>query len=207
MKRSLMSRSLLAFVLFAAMTVSAHAQKFSSAHWKSKSVVEGGNQGEMTAEGEIWLKNEKMYLKSQMSGMKTHMIVGQDSIYQWIEGQPTGMKIPKSMQAGKASADYVNMDLQTKGKKTGTETLDGLVCDVYVLETNEGGQKAKHTGWLARTKSGFPVKWVMETGNNKTTTTNRDIEIPASVADSLLTPPKDVDFQDLSEMMKNVPKQ
>ena len=38
----------------------------------------------------------------------------------------------------------------------------------------------------------------------KITTINTDIEIGASVADSLVTPPENVKFQDMSEMMKGM---
>jgi outer membrane lipoprotein-sorting protein len=206
MKPSLTSRALLAIVLLCGMAASAEAQKFSSGHWKSKTVMEGGPQGPATAEGEVWLKNDKVRMKSQMMGMNSNMLVAEDAIYQWMEGQPMGMKLPKDTESS-ASADYVNMDLRTKGKKIGTETVDGLVCDVYVLETSRGGRKATHTGWLARAKSGFPVKWVMESGKTKTTTTNRDIEIGANVPDSMVTLPKDVRFEDMSEMMKSMPRQ
>ena len=206
MKPSLKRRALLAVVLLGAIAGNADAQKFSSGHWKSKTVVEGGPQGEVTAEGEVWLKNEKMRMNSQMSGMNSNMILAGDVIYQWMEGQPTGMKMPNTAQS-KASSDYVNMDFKTKGKKIGTETVDGFVCDIYVLETGEGRQKAKYTAWLARAKSEFPVKLIMESGKSKSTTTNRDIEIPASVPDSMMTPPAKVRFQDMSEMMKNMPRQ
>ncbi|MFN2385129.1 MAG: hypothetical protein ABR576_02390 [Thermoanaerobaculia bacterium] len=206
MKPSLMSRALLAVLLSGGIASSAEAQKFSSGHWKSRTVMDGGPQGQATAEGEVWLKNEKMRMKAKMSGMDSNMIIAEDVVYQWMEGQPTGMKMPKTAES-KASADYVNLDLRTKGKKIGTETVDGLVCDIYVLETNEAGQKAKQTGWLARAKSGFPVKWVMESGKTKTTTTNRDIEIPANVPDSMMTPPASVRFQDMTELMKSMPRQ
>lgn len=206
MKPSLMLRALLAVLLLGVIAGNADAQKFSSGHWKSKTVVEGGPQGEVTAEGEVWLKNEKMRMNSQMSGMNSNMIVAEDTIYQWMEGQPTGMKMPKDAQS-KASSDYMNMDFKTKGKKIGTETVEGFVCDIYVLETNEGRQKAKYTAWLARAKSGFPVKLIMESGKSKSTTTNRDIEVPANVPDSMVTLPAKVRFQDMSEIMKNMPRQ
>jgi hypothetical protein len=206
MKPSLMSRALLAVVLFGAMALDAEAQKFSSGHWKSKTVMEGGRQGPATAEGEVWLKNEKVRMKSQMMGMNSNMLVTEDAIYQWMEGQAMGMKMPRDTESG-ASADYVNTDLKTKGKKIGTETVDGLVCDVYVLETNRGGRKATQTGWLARAKSDFPVKWVMESGKTKTTTTNWDIEVGANVPEAMVSLPKDVRFEDMSEMMKSMPRQ
>ena len=39
------------------------------------------------------------------------------------------------------------------------------------------------------------------------TTTNSDIELGASVPDSMVTPPENVKFRDMSEMMKDRPPQ
>jgi hypothetical protein len=206
MKPNFMSRSLLAVILLGGAALSAEAQKYSSAHWKSKTVMEGASSGDVTAESEIWMKNEKMRVKMQSRGMVNNMVMADDAIYQWVEGQSTGMKMAKSPESGKATPDYVKMDIRANGKKTGTETIDGHPCDIYVMETNQGGQKAKHTAWLAKDRSGFPAKWVVETANSKTTTTNRDIEVPGNVTDAMIAPPKDVRFQDMSEMMKNMPR-
>jgi len=208
MKPSVSSRILLGLVLFTALAASVHAQKFSSAHWKFKTLVEGSGSGQdVGAEGEMWLKNGTTRMKSEIHGMKSNMIVAEGAIYQWIDGHPTGMKMPRGPKTAASSPDYVNMDIRAKGKKIGTETIDGSVCDVYLLEVTEHGQKAKHTGWLRRDKSGFPAKWVVEAGNAKTTTTNRDIEIPATVPESMMTLPTDVRFQDMAEMMKTMPRQ
>jgi hypothetical protein len=207
MKPSRMSRNSLAAMLLAGIAIPAQAQSFPSAHWKASTVIEGGGRGDVTAESEMWTKDEKTRIQSQVRGMTSHMIVVGDTIYQWIEGQPSGMKMPKGATPSSSSPDYMKMDIRTRGKKIGTETIDGHVCDIYQMETNDQGRKAKYTGWLMRDKSWFPAKWVIESGKTKTTSLMRDVEIPANVPESMMTPPANVRFQDMAQMMKDMPRQ
>jgi hypothetical protein len=122
------------------------------------------------------------------------------------------MKIPASMnRRGGQSMDYVNKmaDVRAKGKKIGTETVDGHPCEIF--EYNEAGQErggaTKQTYWLARDLKDFPIKFVTENGGMKMTTVNHGVELGAKVPDSLLTVPDGVTFQDMSEMMKGMPAQ
>ena len=182
------------------------AQSFPSAHWKSKVQMEGGPQGDMTTDSEIWMKDKSMRMKTLAMGMNVNIIKSGDFMYQWQEGQTTGMKLPANMRRGGGS-DYVNKidEVRAKGKKIGTETVDGHKCDVYEYETTrERMGKVKETFWLASDLKSFPIKYVMESGSMKMTSVNSAIEIPASVSEAMLTPPKDVEFQDMSEMMKGM---
>jgi hypothetical protein len=80
--------------------------------------------------------------------------------------------------------------------------VNGHTCDVYEYETSERGRTAKQTYWLAKDLKNFPVKLVADLGGAKMTTVNSDIDLGASVPDSLLAVPDNVKFQDMSEMMK-----
>ena len=184
------------------------AQDFSSAHWKSKGQIEGGPQGTMTTESELWMKDRKVRIKTTAMGMKMNVIKAADFSYQWQDGQATGMKMPVSArQRGGASSDYVNRidDVRAKGKKVGAETVNGHPCDVYeYTETSEKGKTAKQTYWLAKDLKNFPIKVVSDLGTAKLTTINSDIELGTSVSDALVTPPDNVKFQDMSEMMKGM---
>src|SRR5437870_1379067 len=67
---------------------------FASAHWKSKIEMEGGRQGgRMPSELEIWMKSGKMRMKTSAGGMEMNILKLGDDMYNWAEGQPTGMKI------------------------------------------------------------------------------------------------------------------
>ncbi len=185
------------------------AQAFSSAHWKSRTQMEGGPQGDVTTDAEIWMKDKKIRMKMSIMGMDMNMVRTGDVVYQWQEGQATGMKIPANVRRrGGPSADYVGKieNVRAKGKKVGTETVEGHPCDVYEYEESveRGPQKEKY--WLARDLKNFPVRYQAQTGDTKITTTNSDIDLGASVPDSMMAPPDSVKFRDMSEMMKGMPK-
>jgi hypothetical protein len=188
------------------------AQSFESAHWKATTEMSGGPQGDMKTESEVWMKDKKMRAKTQVMGMNMNVVKSGDFIYQWPEGQTSGMKIPVALRRrGGQSMDYVNKmaDVRAKGKKIGAETVNGHACEIfeYNEETPERGGTTKQTYWLAKDLKDFPVKVVTENGGMKMSTLNHDVELGAAVPDSLLTPPDGVKFQDMSEMMKGMPAQ
>jgi len=188
------------------------AQPLGSAHWKSSTEMTGGPQGDMKTESEIWMKDKKMRAKTQAMGMNMNLVKSGDSIFEWQEGQTTGMKLPANLnRRGGQSIDYVNKmdEVRAKGKKIGNETVDGHSCEIYeYTDPNlDRGAASKQTFWLAKDLKNFPVKVVTETSGMKMTTVNHDIELGASVAESLVTPPDNVKFQDMSEMMKGMPAQ
>jgi hypothetical protein len=188
------------------------AQGFESAHWKSTTEMSGGQQGDMKSESEIWMKDKKMRAKTQVMGMNMNVVKSGDFIYQWPEGQTSGMKIPVTMRRrGGQSMDYVNKmaDVRAKGKKIGAETVDGHACEIFEYNESspERGATTNQTYWLAKDLKDFPVKVVTENGGMKMSTLNHHVELGAKVPDSLLALPDGVNFQDMSEMMKGMPAQ
>ncbi len=181
------------------------AQPIGPVHWKSKTDMVGGPQGDMTSESEMWAKDKKLRMKTAVMGMTMNVVKSGDVLYQWQEGQTSGMKMSASMRRrGGPSADYIGKldEIRAKGKKIGTETVAGHECDIYEYTEGAGERPVKQTYWLARDMKGFPLKVVSETGGMKMTTLNSDIDLKASIPDSMLEPPADVKFQDMSEMMK-----
>ncbi len=194
-----------ALVLGTCLAGTLQAQAFGSAHWKSRGEIVGGPQGSMTTESELWMKNKKVRIKTTAMEMKVNVVKSGDFLYQWQDGKTTGVKMSANARQRGASADYVNRidDIRTKGKKLGTETVNGHACDIYkYTETSERGRTAKQTYWLAKDLKNFPVKLMAEIGDAKVTTVNSDIELGAVVPDSMVTPPDNVKFQDMSQMMK-----
>ena len=182
-------------------------QAFTSAHWKTTIEVEGGKQGgRMPAEYEIWIKEGKMRMKGDAAGMPFNMLKIGDEKYTWTEGQAIGMKMTAAMnrRPDRPSADYVNrIELyRTKGKQVGSETIDGHPCEIWEY-TDEQGTHGRY--WLAKELKFFPVQAVVERAGSKITYHNRDIQIPAADVDAMMALPSDVQFQDMSEMMKGMP--
>jgi hypothetical protein len=182
----------------------------SSVHWKSTIEIEGGRQPSPgPVQSEMWLKQGKMRTKTSMMGMTMNMVRAGDTVYQWNEGEKSGMKMSAvaAQRHPGGGADANRMDeYRTKGKKIGAETIDGHPCDIYVLTVpaSSAGGARKDTAWLASDLHYFPVKVVSESDGGKQTTRNRDIQWNATIPDAMVTPPKDVEFQDMSEMMKGL---
>ena len=184
----------------------ASAQKFDAAHWKSQISVEGSREaGRTPSESEIWMKSGKMRMKTNAAGMSMNMLKLGDDFYTWTEGQGTGMKMNTATQrSNRPGSDYVNRidEYRTKGKKVGAETVDGHPCEIWEY-TDEHGAHGRY--WLAQDLKNFPIKAVVESAGSKITYHNTDIQIPATISDSMLAVPSNVRFQDMSEMMKGMP--
>lgn len=181
------------------------AQPLGSVHWKSKTEIVGGPQGDMASESEMWMKDKKLRMKTTVMGMNMNIVKSGDTLYQWQEGQTSGMKMSSTMRRrGGPSADYAGKidEIRAKGKKIGAETVSGRECDIYEYNEATGEGTGKQTYWLARELKNFPIKVVNETGGMKVTILNSDIDLKASVPDAMLAPPADIKFQDMSEMMK-----
>jgi hypothetical protein len=214
MNGRLVSRAAAALAAGLALAAVARPEAFASAHWKSKIEMEGGGGGgdgrggrmPMPAEYEIWMKAGKMRMKADAEGMKINMLRSGEDTYNWVEGQGTGMKSRSSTarRGGRPTHDYVNQvdAIRARGKKVGAEKVDGHACEVWEYE-DEQGEKGKY--WLAQDLQSFPVQAVRQTPRGKVTYHNSDIQIPAPVSDDMFSLPKDVEFRDMSEMMKGRP--
>ena len=181
----------------------------SSVHWKSTIEIEGGRQPSPgPVQAEMWLKQGKVRTKTSMMGMTMNMVRAGDTVYQWNEGEKNGMKMSAVVAQRQPGGDYANRidEYRAKGKKICAETIDGRPCEIYVLTTaaTSAGGARKGTAGLASDLHYFPVKVVSESDGTKQTTRNRDIQWNAAIPDAMVTPPADVEFQDMAEMMKGL---
>lgn len=199
--------SVLSAALFVAGTAPAQAPA-DSVHWKSTVEIEGGqqSQGVGPMEAEIWLKKGSMRSKMVVMGMTRNVVKSGDTMYQWAEGEKKGMKFNASVAKRQGpGGDYANRieEYRTKGKKAGTEKIDGHPCDIYELDVPapEGRGRTEKV-WLATDLRNFPLKVIVEQGGMTVTSRNRDVDFSTRIPDSLLTPPPDIEFQDMSEMIR-----
>ena len=183
-----------------------------TAHWKSTIEVEGGPAADVgPMQAEIWVKQGKLRMQTQVIGITQNFVKSGDTMYQWTEGQKNGMKMATAV-AGRASAsgDYATRieEYRTKGTKKGSESVDGHACDIFELSSNSpagaGVGVRKETVWLARDLHNFPLKVISEANGSRITSRNSAVSFQASVPDSMLAPPADVEFRDMSEMIRNM---
>src|SRR5262249_49338527 len=142
----------------------AGAQSFDAVHWKSTIEMEAGAPGvQMPSDYEIWLKGNRMRMKTEALGMAMNMLKLGDEMYSWSDGQQSGVKvnIAASQRSGRSNSDYVNRvaEIREKGKKRGAENVDGHPCEIREY-TDEHGNHGKY--WLAEDLKYFPVRAVVD---------------------------------------------
>jgi hypothetical protein len=139
----------LVFALAASAAIALPELPGGTAHWKSIVEIEGGTrEGMGPIDSEIWLKAGRMRMQMRVLGMTQNVIRIGDTTYQWIEGQKSGVKLAGNPE-DRASGIYANRidEYRTKGKKTGSETIDGHACDIYELTTTaKDGRVRKEKG-------------------------------------------------------------
>lgn len=205
--RSTILRSVLALASASAAAVGMAQLPEGAAHWKSTIEVQGGGGGEGAGpmQSEIWMKGAGLRMQTRVLGMRQDFVRTGETVYQWTEGQKSGMKLRAATAARSgAPTDYAARisEYRTKGRRIGSETLDGHPCEIYELSSPLGpGRSRKETVWLAADLHNFPLQIVAEAEGSKFTVRNRDVSFSAAIPDALLAPPSDVLFRDLAEVM------
>ncbi len=164
-------------------------------------MTNSGGAKALAADGEIWMKEKKMRMNISAVDMKTSTIMADGFVYTWPIAPNQGMKMAIQPQHEGGSLLKANECLKT-AKSLGIESIEGVATEKY--EYKDCGQAGTATTiWIA-TGKGYPKK--METVSKGTTTTilYKDVETSASIADKVFTPPADIQFQDMAEMMKKM---
>jgi hypothetical protein len=170
----------------------------SSARWSS--VISGG-AGQVTAVIDLKIDpSGAMHLRSASQTPRGEVIsiIDGDTAYTWRSGQSHGFRMDlrnsrptRFANHAPRAFDYARPSYLEGAKKIGTEAVEGESCDKYERTVGDRTE----TVWISQAKR-FPVKIV--SGN--TSVINRDIQIPAQVADAMFAVPKDVTFQDFGDM-------
>ncbi|MEA3489166.1 MAG: hypothetical protein U9R44_02340 [Candidatus Omnitrophota bacterium] len=156
-------------------------------------------QGQVPMAMRVWVKDDKMRVESAAGGQKAIMIYRNDGVYNYLPSQNMVMKIPQKEQ----NLDYVKDGerylayLEDQGaRKTGTEVLEGRLCDIYKYSDNFGSDV---TVWVWREKK-FPVKMVMDNRGVKTQVLFSDIRMNEPVPESLFELPGGARVVDMTSM-------
>jgi hypothetical protein len=104
---------------------------------------------DMPGQGKIYMKGNRMRIES--SGAAT--IANPDQGVLWIIMEKQRMYMEQPLQNAGGRMQEWNSSMENAAKKVGTETVSGLKCTKYELES--GGYKVTH--WISK-KISFPVK-------------------------------------------------
>lgn len=131
--------------------------------------------------GKIFVKGEKVRVEASTPLGRTISILRLDKKVMWIlmPGQKSYMEMPFDQ---KALSKALNMPEAGASKKlVGTETINGLEAEKYLVGSGEG----KSTVWIAK-KLGVPIR--VESANKSFSQDYRDIKL-GGVADALFEMP------------------
>jgi hypothetical protein len=161
--------------------------------------ISGASTG--TVDG--YYSGKKSFAKSEMeiAGMKNSATVyfnGGDTLYMISDmmGKKTGMKFAKNdFSKGKDQMDvYTFKDKLKDMDKIGSEEILGKQCDIY---------RAKDSSYsISLYKETVPLKFSGRGGKMVMVATK--YEEDAKVDDSMFEPPKDINYIDASNMMKDM---
>ncbi len=196
----------------AAMTAQAWAQPapalpFKTAHWRCKIEASG-----LSIPSETWFRAPGQFRSViNAAGHEMISLVNGNDVFIFQPGATIGMKLDRAtvrQQAkGIESDDLIQQVRQWKarGRKVGSESLNGRECDIYEISETVSGQATKGKVWLW-TKNDFPLRAALQIGNLATEMTMSEVELDVPVADELFRTPPDMQFQDLGALMKVLPE-
>jgi outer membrane lipoprotein-sorting protein len=194
--------TLMALLVAAAPLVAAESREL---HFKTEMSGAGLPQA-MTSE--TWIKGEKVRMEMETPIGPSTTVIKDKVVYSKTGSM--AMKIPVDMQknSGPRPTDWATaMDQFLKnGKKIGTETVDGEMCDKWHITKDQNGKEIDQTVWISPSLQ-FPRKTVTKSEKGELTMHNRDIEKKVSLDASKFEPEAGVNYMDMTEMMKNMQKQ
>jgi outer membrane lipoprotein-sorting protein len=197
-----MKRTLLALLVAASPLMAAESREL---HFKTDMTGAGMPQG-LTSE--TWMKGEKIRMEMQTPIGPSVMVIKDKIVYSKTGGM--AMKIPVDLQKGSQPrpTDWATaMDQFLKnGSKVGTEAVDGEMCDKWHITKDTTGKTIDQWVWISPSLQ-FPRKVVTKTDQGEMTMHNHDIEKKVSLDGSKFEPEPGVNYMDMTEMMKNLPKQ
>lgn len=184
---------------------------YSSASWDSKTISESDGKT-TTIEQTVMFKGKKMRMEGVLTDSSTGkkvnqvMIMTNKAMYIINKDEKSGTKFSTESAANPEKYREQSAKYRKNAKKTGSETINGIACDIYTysyfFDGQESGDKINMTEW--RAKDGFVVKSVSEWKDTKTTSTASNLKKNVTLADSLFEPAADIKIVDMDNMMKGI---
>jgi len=157
--------------------------------------------------GKVWVAGKKIKSEMVMENQKIISILDGDAnvLYSYMPEQNMAMKMAFDPSKVSKSPDQYSKELDAaKIKVLETTTYDGIRCKVLLMQETEGKGQTKM--WV-REDYGIPLRVeVTDPSGESMVMEYKNIKIGAQSAD-IFKLPAGVEVTDMSEMMKNLPKQ
>jgi outer membrane lipoprotein-sorting protein len=161
-----------------------------------------------TQAGKYHFKNGRVRFDGRQAGMDFSVIIDPDGVVYsynaamnfWIKTSIDDIKQQgQAMSGGAGGANFSPKSDVPDFKKTGSETVDGVSCDVYEAAGTDSEGSARiwvGDGVIRKIESDGP-------GGNRAVVRYTNVEIK-DLDDSLFMPPEDARVQDMSAMMQGI---
>jgi len=191
--------TLAALVLMAAPLAAESGREF---HFKTEMTGAGLPSALLS---ETWVKGEHVRVETQTPMGPSSIVIKDKTMYTKMGGMAMKMSLDqqrKGMTPPRA-ADYAQaLDEKLKGgTKVGTETVDGELCDKWVVKRTDEGRASEETIWISPSLH-FPRKVVVKMDKGEMTMHNTDIKTKVDLDAKMFEPEDGVTYMDMSEMMK-----
>mgnify|MGYP001027610257 CR=1 FL=1 len=163
--------------------------------------------GGISSESRVWLKETKMKTDTLMNGKRTYCLfdLEKDEVISYLPGEEIATKQKICEYDGLDNItpmDFLGYLSENDYKLTGTQTVNGMECEVISFSTEEGSFKE----WLSK-DHGIVVKFEQNLNGQTTTSEYKNIKIGAgSVPVGTFNLPEHIQVIDLNDIMGNVAK-
>ena len=172
-------------------------------HWKSDMTVEKLG---ITIPSETWIKGNKVRVVAQTPVGESVTVIRDGVAY--VKTPLMAMKA--QVGEGTGSAGDAGLDIArdldaflAKGKKLGTETVDGEVCEIWKTTRTEQGKTLEMTLWISPTLK-FPRQIRMQTEMGDALIRNREIEKKVTLPDSEFQPDRTVTYREMADVLQKL---
>ncbi|PKL90703.1 MAG: hypothetical protein CVV21_11160 [Candidatus Goldiibacteriota bacterium HGW-Goldbacteria-1] len=182
---------------------------YKSASWEIKTVVEGSYP--MKMDQKVFYKSNKMRIegvyKNPDSGKNEEqvIIVTNESTYMYMPQSKSGFKYSNKSDSNPQKLSNVQAQYRDKAKKTGSEKVNGVACEIWQYTIDEDGETMEVKEW--RGKDGFIYRTVSETikgDKSKYTSDVISLKKDVKLADSLFEIPGDIKMVDMENLLKGM---
>lgn len=148
----------------------------------------------------VLVRDEQMRAESDFNGVTSVLYRNAKGTYSYLPQQKMAALLPAALDRPNITRDipnYMEFLNKNEGKKTGTETLNGVECDVYTFMEPNILRPGK--SWVWKEKS-FPVKIEVDAPEGKTTIEISNVNFAPAVQDSDFELPADAKIFDPTTM-------
>lgn len=151
----------------------------------------------------VLVREEQMRAESDFNGVVSVLYRNVKGTYSYLPQQKMAALLPAALDRPNITRDipkYMEFLEKNEGKKTGTETINGVECDVYTFTEPNILRPGK--AWIWREKS-FPVKIEVDAPEGKTSIEISNVNFTPTVQDSDFELPSDAKIFDPNTMFPN----